>query len=45
MALLPLFMAYSTYMEYDEKTEPHSLREATALDAESVMKILAFVLS
>lgn len=40
MALLPLFMAYSTCVEEDEKTEPCSLREATALDAEDVMEVL-----
>lgn len=38
-------MAYSTCMERDEETEPDSLREATALDAEDVMEVLAFVLS
>lgn len=45
MALLPLFMAYSMCVEHDDKTEPRSLREVTALDAEDVMKVLAFVLS
>lgn len=44
VALL-LFMAYSTCMEHDEKTEPRSLREATPLDAEGVIEVLAFVLS
>lgn len=45
MALLPLFMAYSTCMQQDEKQNQHSLREATALDAEDVMEVLPFVLS
>lgn len=45
MALLPLFMAYSMCVEHDEKTEPRSLTEVTALNAEDVMEVLAFVLS